>query len=153
VGLGDLFVLVFFGLIPVAGTFYLLTGRWEMSAWLAGVGPGLLSTAILAVNNYRDRHTDREAGKRTLVVRWGDRFGAGEYVFALVAAFHVPVLLVILTRAHYGALLALLAAVPGIRLIQVFLTAREPAVFNDLLARTGKLLVLYSLLFSVGWLL
>ncbi len=152
-GLGDLFVLIFFGLIPVAGTTYLLTGRWELTAWVAGLGPGLLSTAILAVNNYRDRHTDREAGKRTLVVRWGDRFGAGEYVFALVAALHVPVLLVLLTRAHYGVLLTLLSAVPGIRLIQTFLTAREPHVLNDLLARTGKLLILYSLLFSVGWLL
>lgn len=152
-GLGDLFVLIFFGLIPVAGTYYLLTGDWELTAWLAGLGPGLLSTAILAVNNYRDRHTDREAGKRTLVVRWGDRFGAGEYVFALVAALHVPVLLVILTGAHYGVLLTLLAAGPGVRLIQTFLTAQEPRVLNDLLARTGKLLVLYSLLFSVGWLI
>jgi len=152
-GLGDLFVLVFFGLIPVAGTFYLLTGNWDLRAWLAGIGPGLLSTAILAVNNYRDRHTDREAGKRTLVVRWGDGFGAGEYVFALVGAFHVPVLLVIVTGAHYGVLLTLVSVVPGIRLIHTFLTAHEPQVFNDLLARTGKLLVLYSGLFSVGWLL
>ena len=62
----------FFGLVPVVGTVYLLTGQWSSIALVAGLGPGFLSMAILAVNNYRDRHTDREAGKRTLVVRWGE---------------------------------------------------------------------------------
>lgn len=153
VGLGDLFVLIFFGLIPVAGTYYLLTGQWSILAWVAGLGPGLLSTAILAVNNYRDRHTDREAGKRTLVVRWGDRFGAGEYIFTLIAALHVPILLVILTSGHFWALLTLIAVVPAAGLVRCFLTTQDPAVFNELLARTGKLLVLYSVLFSIGWVL
>jgi 1,4-dihydroxy-2-naphthoate octaprenyltransferase len=151
VGLGDFFVLVFFGLIPVAGTYYLLAGHWHAHTWLAGLGPGLLSTAILAVNNYRDRTTDREAGKRTLVVRFGDGFGAGEYAFALIVALHIPVLLVILTGSHFGVFITLLALVPGIRLIATFVSNHDPNVFNELLARTGKLLVLYSVLFSVGW--
>ena len=152
-GLGDIFVLIFFGPVAVAGTYYLLAGRWDINAVIAGLAPGLLSTAILAVNNFRDRHTDRATGKRTLVVRFGDRFGIGEYGAAVVLACFIPILLVFLSGGHLGALLAAFTLVPSAGLIRAFIRAQDPNTFNQLLARTGQLLVLYSVLFAVGWIL
>lgn len=90
-GLGDLFVFLFFGLVAVAGTWYVqaLTFTWE-SVW-AGVGVGALSTAILVVNNIRDIPTDRPAGKRTLAVRIGLRASRFEWTAMVVLGGVVPV--------------------------------------------------------------
>lgn len=70
-GLGDLFVLIFFGWIAVGGTYYLMTGTWNVSAFIAGTQVGLLGTVLIAINNLRDQKTDAAIGKRTLSVRLG----------------------------------------------------------------------------------
>jgi 1,4-dihydroxy-2-naphthoate octaprenyltransferase len=85
-GLGDLFVFVFFGLVAVAGTSWVAIGSISPEAWLAAVPVGALATCVLIVNNVRDYATDVEAGKRTLVVRFGRNFGVVEYAVALLAA-------------------------------------------------------------------
>jgi 1,4-dihydroxy-2-naphtoate prenyltransferase (EC 2.5.1.-) len=69
-GLGDLFVLIFFGPVAVAGTFYVQTLEITPVVIFAGLGPGLLATALLAVNNLRDEPTDKKVGKLTLAVRF-----------------------------------------------------------------------------------
>src|SRR6185369_469718 len=74
-GLGDVFVMVFFGLVAVVGTVFVETREITALAWIAAVPVGALSTAILVVNNVRDRETDARAGKRTLAVRLGKRGG------------------------------------------------------------------------------
>lgn len=89
-GLGDVFVFVFFGLVAVAGTYYVQGLSVSADALWAGAGVGAFSTAVLVANNLRDRETDAVAGKRTLVVRWGDRGGAAEYVACLGVAAVVP---------------------------------------------------------------
>ena len=86
-GLGDLFVLVFFGLAAVAGTCFVQTGALGASAWVAGVAIGCLATAILVVNNLRDRGSDARVGKRTLAVRFGSGFARAEYTALLVVAY------------------------------------------------------------------
>ena len=152
-GLGDLFVLIFFGPVAVAGTYYLQTQTCHSTVIVASLAPGLISAAILTVNNFRDRFTDKQAGKKTLVVRWGASFGVNAYCVALVAACLTPLLLVLVTRGHVLCLLGtstLIAALPAIRTMR---SDPPPEVLNRLLARTGQLLVLYSLLFSLGWLL
>src|SRR5262249_33141170 len=68
-GLGELFVLIFFGFVAVCGTAFVQVGRVPESAWWSSLAVGSLATAILVVNNLRDRKTDRKAGKRTLAVR------------------------------------------------------------------------------------
>ncbi len=68
-GLGELFVILFFGLIAVSGTFFVHTGHWRSEATLAGVQIGCLSAALIAINNLRDIEEDRRSGKRTLAVR------------------------------------------------------------------------------------
>ena len=72
-GLGELFVFVFFGLVATVGTTYVVIEEFPAHAWLAGCVAGFLACALLVVNNLRDIPTDRAAGKRTLAVRLGDR--------------------------------------------------------------------------------
>lgn len=147
-GLGDLFVLVFFGFVAVGGTYFVQAHALTPMALLAGVPVGLLGVALLAVNNTRDRATDAAAGKRTLVVRFGAAFGRAEYLAAVVVAALVPGLMVAL-GASWWVLLPLLSlplAVPPLRLV---LTATGP-ILNQALAGTARLQLVFGLLFALG---
>ncbi|HZX40466.1 MAG TPA: 1,4-dihydroxy-2-naphthoate polyprenyltransferase, partial [Myxococcaceae bacterium] len=93
-GLGDLFVMVFFGLVAVPGTFYAQALQLAPGFWPAAVAIGATGTMILVVNNLRDLETDARAGKHTLVVRFGRGFGRAEYLALLVVALAMPVLMV-----------------------------------------------------------
>src|SRR5690606_23925593 len=90
-GLGDLFVFIFFGPVAVCGTYYVQALEWSWLALISSVPVGLLSVAILIVNNYRDRHTDVKAGKRTLAVRLGGKLTRWQYGLTLALAYIVPV--------------------------------------------------------------
>jgi 1,4-dihydroxy-2-naphthoate octaprenyltransferase len=153
-GLGDLFVLVFFGPVAVAGTYYVQTQSFAWAPVFAGLGPGLFSTAILTVNNLRDIEGDRASGKKTLAVRFGRAFPRFEYVICLVGAcLGVPLLLHLGTGAHRPVLVSVAALILGLPLMLTACTRTDGPTLNALLARTGKLLLLFSLLFSVGWIL
>lgn len=152
-GLGELFVLVFFGPVAVGGTYYVQTYEMNYAVLLAGFGPGLISVAILAVNNYRDITGDRRSGKKTLAVRFGPVFGQYEYAASLILAALLPVLLYLLIRDHVGILacsVTALLALPGIH--TVFSSTEGPRL-NATLGFTGKILLIYSGLFSIGWVL
>ena len=83
-GLGEIFVLLFFGLVAVAGTVLVQTGQWRLEALLLGAQVGMLSTVLIAINNLRDRVEDAGSNKRTLAVRFGERFAKVEIaVFCL----------------------------------------------------------------------
>ena len=86
-GMGDMLVWVFFGLVPVWGTYYVQAGAPCPEVWWLAAACGLLIDTLLVVNNYRDRDTDRIAGKRTLVVLCGERFGSLFYLLQGVAAY------------------------------------------------------------------
>jgi 1,4-dihydroxy-2-naphthoate octaprenyltransferase len=150
-GLGDLFVLVFFGPVAVGGTYFLLVDSIKAHVLWAGLAPGLISCAILAVNNYRDRDTDRRSGKRTLVVRWGERFGRLEYALALLLGCSLPVWLVLMTGDHRGSLIALLSVLSALPLVRRIFSCPDAQTLNTMLGHTGKVLILYSVLFTVGW--
>ena len=85
-GLGEVMVFVFFGLVAVIGTTYVQTETWEWAALYAAVGIGALACAILVANNLRDIPTDVAAGKRTLAVRLGDRRTRALYLLLVLAA-------------------------------------------------------------------
>jgi len=152
-GLGEAFVLLFFGPVAVGGTYYLQTGGIGRNVVIAGLAPGLLSVAILAVNNTRDICTDRVAGKRTLAVRFGYRFGVAEYVFCVVAAALVPLYLLVAGGANNWSWLAAMTLAAAVFTIKKVVSRPSPAALNRVLAQTGGLLMFYSLLFSVGWLI
>src|SRR5262249_39442201 len=84
VGLGDVFVFIFFGLVAVGGTYFVQVGRLTTDVFLAGAAIGALATNILVVNNYRDVETDAAANKRTLVVRFGRGAARAQFAFALL---------------------------------------------------------------------
>ena len=152
-GLGDLLVLVFFGPVAVGATYYLQALALPLLVLAVGLGPGLLATAILVVNNLRDRITDERAGKRTLAVRFGDRFARGEYFACLLAGVLLPPALLVAAGTggpRWPAALPLLALTPALRLnVQLRTTPAGPAL-NPLLARTAQVLLLQALLLLAG---
>jgi 1,4-dihydroxy-2-naphthoate octaprenyltransferase len=152
VGLGDVFVLVFFGGVAVCGTYYVQALTWSTSALWASIPVGALATAILVINNLRDRHTDAEAGKRTLVVRFGERFGRAEYLVMLVVAYLIPPLAWALGFGQAGWMLSWLSA-PVAWMELRTLSRSDGAALNPLLGRTARLGLLYGILFSIGALL
>lgn len=152
-GLADLFVLIFFGPVAVGGAYYVQALEIDPVVIIAGFSPGLISIAILTVNNLRDIHTDRRAGKLTLAVRFGETFARFEYLICLVIACLIPIALWIFTGDHFyssGAILILIMAIPAIKTI--FSEIDGPS-FNQALAHTGKLQLLYSVIFSAGWII
>ena len=149
VGLGDLFVFVFFGPVAVGGTYYVQTHHLSVPVLLAGLAPGLLSVAILTVNNLRDIEQDRRAGKRTLAVRGGAAFARWEYAGCLAGAALLPLLLWA-NRGYAGWVwLTSLAVLPALPLlITVF---KHPGRLNPVLGRTSGLLLLYGVVFTCSW--
>lgn len=149
-GLGDVFVFIFFGLVAVGGSAYLQTGGVSTLALIAAVPIGLLITNILVVNNLRDLPTDRAAGKRTLAVRIGDQATRWQYALFVVIAYAVPVVLLATGIVGVWVLLPWLTiplAVGAVRTIAGGLDGRE---LNPMLGRSGKLQLLYGVLFAVG---
>jgi len=153
IGLGDVFVLIFFGPVAVASTYYIQSFEMNLAVILAGFAPGLISTAILTVNNLRDIESDAKAGKRTLVVRFGREFAFKEYLFCLITASLLPVLIYGLIEDHLPILLSAIIMLLAIPTISNVLTKTDGPTLNAALASTGKLLLIYSIIFSIGWIL
>ena len=140
VGLGDIFVFVFFGLIAVAGTVYVQALQWPPQAWWLGAAYGCLATAILVVNNLRDRVTDKVAHKRTLAVRLGARFSRWQYTLLLLVPYVVSG-----TLGWFWPLVTLPLAWLQIRAIW----NNDGAALNPHLAGTARLGFLFSLALSL----
>ena len=150
-GLGELFVFTFFGLVAVAGSYFVQTEELRWEAIALGVPVGLLAAAILVVNNVRDIDTDRRAGKRTLAVKLGRERARGLFAGMVLIAFLVPIALV---PALSPWLLLVLAAVPLVPpLVRTVRTRSDGPALNGALAGTGRLLAVFSLLLSAGLLL
>jgi 1,4-dihydroxy-2-naphthoate octaprenyltransferase len=147
VGLGEVFVFVFFGLVATVGTAYVQIGRITGLAVLAGVAVGLLAVALLVVNNLRDIRGDGASGKRTLAVRLGAPATRRLYAAVVLLPFLIAVLIAV-SRA--GALLALAAlplAVPPVRRV---LAGEEGKGLIAVLGATGRLQLAYGALLAVG---
>lgn len=151
-GLGEVFVLAFFGPIALGGTYYLQALQLPQEVVIMGLAPGLFSVAILTVNNLRDIDGDRKAGKRTLAVRFGRTFARTEYTVALLAAtWGVPGYVCWKVGEHNAALVGGGTLAVALPTLWTVLTKTDGEALNRALANTGKLLLLFSILFSVGW--
>ncbi|HNX04213.1 MAG TPA: 1,4-dihydroxy-2-naphthoate polyprenyltransferase [Opitutales bacterium] len=148
-GLADLLVMVFFGIVAVTMTYYVQAGHITLSAFLASLAPGALSVNILAVNNYRDHDADKKAGRRTLVVRFGRKAGAWEYLAMLAIAHAVPVALWAMGRSCI-ILLPVLSLPLALMLLRVLIKSRTRAEFDKALGGTAAYLMIFSILFSMG---
>jgi 1,4-dihydroxy-2-naphthoate octaprenyltransferase len=150
-GLGEVMVFVFFGLVAVVGTTYVQTQTWEWAALYAAVGIGALACAILVANNLRDIPTDVEAGKRTLAVKLGPERTRGLYaLLVLAAALAVVAVAAATTWWVLVGLAFLLRMVPPVR--TVLGGAVGPALV-PVLQQTGVGQLLWSVLVAVPLLL
>ena len=147
-GLGEVMVFVFFGLVAVTGTAYVQTETWRLPALYAAVGIGAIACAILVANNLRDIPSDRVSGKLTLAVRLGDDRTRGFYVLLLGLAA-VALVGVALTTSWW-ALLALAYAVPAARGARVVLGRAMGPGLIPVLQSTGVAELLYGLGLLVG---
>jgi 1,4-dihydroxy-2-naphthoate octaprenyltransferase len=141
-GLGEVMVFVFFGLVAVVGTTYVQTQSWLAASAYAAVGVGALACAILVANNLRDIPTDLQAGKRTLAVVLGNQRTRAFYALLLGAAFVALVALALETSAW--ALLGLAGFVPGLRAARVVLRGTTGRALVPVLQLTGVAELLYA---------
>ena len=144
-GLGELFVFIFFGLVATVGSFYVQTEEITGQSILAGVIVGSLACAILVINNIRDRAKDEVVGKLTLAVRLGDKRSRILYSVLVIAPY--------LLTAGFGtpwALLTLLTLPMTISILKALWSGIQGIELIALLGKTGKLQMLFSLALSLA---
>lgn len=140
-GIADIFVFLYYGVIASSGTYFLQTGGFSWEVFFAGAVCGLISMCVLLINNLRDMDDDRLAGKRTLPVRFGKKAGEG---LMLVVVLLMPVM----AYLAFGFNLPMLVIVPGLCLF-VAVTKAKGVTFNKLLMSAGLINVFYVLLVVV----
>ncbi len=146
-GLGDVFVFVFFGLVATLGTTYTQAGEVSAAAWIGAVSTGLIATALLMANNVRDIPTDRESGKRTLAVRLGDDAARISYVMMLALALLLPLLLV----GNYPWVLLVLLLIPACLMPSwLMLKGKKRRSLIPVLKQTGLINLGFSLLYGLA---
>jgi 1,4-dihydroxy-2-naphthoate octaprenyltransferase len=151
-GLGDIFVLVFFGFVATAGTYYVQALTVSPLVLWASLPVGLLITNILVVNNYRDADDDKRANKKTLAVIFGKSFARAQYAFSLALAYLTLAYLYFNYDFSCGIFLPILLLPFGIKLTKEIFTLTGSEL-NFTLAKTAMFAALFSLLFSVGLIL
>lgn len=148
-GLGDLFVVLFFGLFAVGGTYYLQTLDFTLPALMAGLQVGFLSTVLIAVNNLRDSETDVKVNKKTLAVRFGDRFVKGEIALLVATSYLINLYYVVaLKKVH---ILISFASLPlGVFIVGLVYFVQDKKHLNKVLGLAALHQLVFALLFSVG---
>lgn len=149
-GLGELFVILFFGLVAVTGSAFVQSGGWTLDALVGGFQIGCLSTVLIAINNLRDIEEDRTTGKRTLAARFGVPFARLEIYLLAIAPFVIGAYWLITDRELAFAFpLPCLGIAFG--LIQWIRKTDPGPLYNRFLALSGMMLLLFALLFCIGF--
>lgn len=151
-GLGDVLVWVFFGFVPVLGTYYVQAASLTPPAWCLAAACGLVIDTLLVVNNYRDRDTDRATGKRTLIVALGEPFGRWFY-FAQGVIGYVCAALSALDGHTWVALLPLFYVLPHFLTWRKMVQIRSGRALNRTLGFTSRNILLFGFLVAVSLLL
>lgn len=151
-GLGEVAVFIFFGPVAVVGTYYVQALAIDALAWWAAVPVGLLTVAILVVNNLRDIATDRASRKLTLAARFGANWARKEYLIILLLAYLFPLLMLLSGVTRAWVLLPWVSLPILVQRVQDIYRL-EGRALNRLLGDTGQLELVYGVLFSLGLLL
>ena len=146
-GLGELFVMIFFGLIAVEGSYYVQRLMFSFDALLAGIACGALAVVLLAINNLRDIPNDRASGKRTLAARFGERFAVSEIEWMSIAAYLTAVILAYIRDWH---LLTPVLSMPLAIVVVQRVKHSQGAEWNRCLAMAGALQWAFAILFVIG---
>lgn len=147
-GMGEVFVILFFGLVAVAGTVFMQTGGWPPAALLLGLQTGLLSAVLISINNLRDREEDSGTGKRTLAVRLGHRPAARVIVLEIAGAIVAGMGWLLLAPASW-CLATAPAVITGWFICRGVATLPPGPAYNRLLALGGVQLLLFALALHV----
>ena len=153
VGLGDLFVLIFFGWVGVLGTYFLQAQGLDWRLFLPATSCGLLAVAVLNVNNIRDIESDRQAGKRSIPARLGPKRARTYHWFLLGTAVLCAIFYVLLNGAGWGQWLFVLALPLIWRNGTAVARTYDPLILNPLLKKTALMTLAFVILFGIGQLI
>lgn len=149
-GLGDLFVIIFFGLVAVGGLFYLLTGVYSIEAFVLGLQIGFLSTVLIAINNLRDVKTDIVANKKTLAVRLGVTGGRFWIAFLIIAPYLTGYYW--LSEQKWWVYVVPLISFPlGLFIVKRIFRVEPGPEYNSYLAMSSLYSLIFSCLIAVGF--
>lgn len=152
-GLGDVAVIVFFGLVPAGFTYYLQTGGWNGQVLAAALACGLVIDTMLWINNFRDRKEDARCGKHTLIVCCGETFGRWGYLVLGVTAVALCLSLWISGGRLWAGLLPLLYLPPLLLTWRKMVRIGQGEELNVCLGETARNMLLFGLLLTAGILL
>jgi 1,4-dihydroxy-2-naphthoate octaprenyltransferase len=148
-GWGDVLVIVFFGFVPVGGTYYVQALNWTPDVTVASLVCGLIVDTLLVVNNYRDRDADRKSGKKTVVVRFGEPFG--RYFYLLLGIIAAWLCFCFLFSGHlYATLLPQFYLFFHIRTWRKMVQIHSGKKLNSILGETSRNMLLMGILLSIG---
>jgi 1,4-dihydroxy-2-naphthoate polyprenyltransferase len=152
-GFGEVFVFLFFGLVAVNGSYYVQLEELDALPLGLSISIGFLATAIIVVNNVRDVETDRRAGKNTLAVRVGREAAVRLYGTLVLGAFVVLPIALVAGEASMLPLIGLLAAPLAVKPYRTLQERRDGPALNGVLAATGGVLAVFSVLVTIGLLI
>ena len=147
-GLGEVAAFIFFGPVATMGTHFLQSHVFDLSTFIIGSGVGMISVSILAINNLRDIATDSKTEKKTLAVRFGEKFQRKLCLFGYFASIILVIIFSLQTKYYYCAF-AILAIIPFIATLKYLNKGEINSTLNNHLAMTGKYLFLYCLIISM----
>jgi 1,4-dihydroxy-2-naphthoate octaprenyltransferase len=149
-GFGDVFVFLFFGLLSVVGSYFLFTKHINIAIFLPGISIGMLSTAVLNLNNLRDREEDKKNNKNTLVVKFGSDKAKIYHYFLIIGALASALLYVFLDFKSLYQLIFLVSFVPLIKNIKTVAQNKVPAKLDSELKKVALSTFLFAVLFGIG---
>lgn len=149
-GFGDVFVFLFFGLLAVVGTYFLYTKQLNFTIFLPAFSVGLLSTAVLNLNNMRDRSNDKKVGKNTLVVKIGTEFAKYYHYYLIGSSFLFALLYVVIHYKNPIQFLFVLAYLPLIKHVFFVYKNQKEADLDGELKKVALSTFLFAILFGIG---
>ncbi|MCT4699482.1 1,4-dihydroxy-2-naphthoate octaprenyltransferase [Tenacibaculum haliotis] len=149
-GFGDIFVFVFFGLLAVVGTYFLYTKSLNLIIFLPAITIGLLSTAVLNLNNMRDRVNDAKVGKNTLVVKIGAKSSKLYHYSLIITSFLFALIFVVLTYYSPMQFLFLIAYIPIVKHFIFVYKNKEEVLLDGELKKVALSTFLFAILFGLG---
>lgn len=149
-GLGDLFVILFFGLLAVTGVVFLNTGKWMEEAFVLGLQIGLHATVLIAINNLRDRSGDILVNKKTLAVRFGTQFSRWEIAVLCFLPFILNIYWWV-TGFKIPALISLFAIPLAVKITKNIFAEEPSPIYNKYLGQAAGLHMLFGLLIAMGF--
>lgn len=151
-GWGDLLVLIFFGFVPVGCTYYVMAHDWNTSVTIASLACGLVIDTLLMVNNFRDRDQDAVSGKKTLVVRFGAKFGLSMYLMLGLIACWLCFYFLFVGKI-YAVLLPQLYLISHIKTTRKMAAINHGKALNSILGETSRNILIFGIMLALGMIL